>query len=82
MAFLCFEAQRRDRTGLEAAQADRLAGFLAIAVGSFIDPGQRGRGATISKGLFAARAAFAAGERNPAMLLAVARAESRSPNPV
>jgi pantoate--beta-alanine ligase len=50
-------------------------GMAMSSRNAYLDADQRTRGATISKGLFAARAAFAAGERNPAMLLAQARSE-------
>ncbi|EPY02122.1 hypothetical protein K678_07582 [Magnetospirillum fulvum MGU-K5] len=40
--FLRLDRQRRDRTGFQAADADRLAGILAIAVGPILDPLQRG----------------------------------------
>ncbi len=39
--FLCFERHRRDRTGIEALQADRFAGHFAIAVFTVLDPAQR-----------------------------------------
>ena len=37
VALLGLDRQRRDRTGVEALQADRLAGLLAIAVGAVLD---------------------------------------------
>src|SRR5262249_19101372 len=42
MTFLRLDRQRRDRTGLETAQRDGLAGLLAIAVGAVVDPRERG----------------------------------------
>ena len=41
VALLRLDRQGRDRACFEAAQRDRLAGFLAIAVGAIIDPRQR-----------------------------------------
>src|SRR5262245_42858362 len=41
VALLGFHRKRRDRTGLEALQRDRLAGLLAIAVGVVLDSLQR-----------------------------------------
>src|SRR5258707_8147225 len=38
---LRLKRQRGDRAGFEPAQRDRLAGFLAIAVGAVVDTGQR-----------------------------------------
>src|SRR4051812_28962178 len=40
VALLGFHRKRGDRTGLQALDADWLAGFLAEAVGSVIDPVQ------------------------------------------
>ena len=42
MAFLRLDRQGGDRPGLKALERDRLAGFLAIAVGAVLDPLQRG----------------------------------------
>jgi hypothetical protein len=42
VALLGFDAQRRDRTCIEALQADRLAGLLAIAVGALVETGKGG----------------------------------------
>src|SRR6476620_8206115 len=42
VALLGFDAQGRDRTCIEALQADRLAGLLAIAVGALIETGKGG----------------------------------------
>ena len=42
VALLGFDAQGRDRTRIEALQADRLAGLLAIAVGALIEAGKGG----------------------------------------
>src|SRR5690606_6885079 len=39
---LGFDRQCRDGTCIEALQADRFAGFLAIAVGAFVDAADRG----------------------------------------
>src|SRR5439155_5441447 len=41
VALLRFHRQRRDRTGFQPLQRDRLAGLLAIAVGVVLDPLQR-----------------------------------------
>ena len=41
VALLGLDRQRRDRPGVEPLQADRLAGFLAIAVGAVLDPLER-----------------------------------------
>src|SRR5580704_16876281 len=41
VAFLGFEAEGGDRAGFETGQGDRLAGFLAVAVGALLDPAQR-----------------------------------------
>ena len=37
VALLGLDRERRDRTGVEALEADRLAGLLAIAVGAVLD---------------------------------------------
>ena len=42
VALLGLERERRDRTGIEAFQADGLAGLLAVAVGAVLDPCERG----------------------------------------
>src|SRR6476469_1065821 len=42
VALLGFDAQGRDRTCIEALQADRLAGLLTIAVGALIETGKGG----------------------------------------
>jgi hypothetical protein len=42
VALLGFDAQGRDRPRIEALQADRLAGLLAIAVGAFVEAGKGG----------------------------------------
>ena len=42
VALLGFERQGGDRAGFKAAQADRLAGLLALAVGAVLDAGERG----------------------------------------
>ena len=42
MAFLRLDRQGRDRPGVETLQADRLAGLLAIAVGTVLDSLQGG----------------------------------------
>src|SRR5262245_10861256 len=42
VTLLRLDRQRRDRTRLEAAQRDRLAGLLAIAVGAVVDARERG----------------------------------------
>jgi hypothetical protein len=42
VALLRLQRQRGDRAGFEAAQRDRLAGLLAIAVGAVFDAGERG----------------------------------------
>src|SRR5262245_36102044 len=39
MAFLRFDAQSGDRPGIEALQADRLAGFLTVTIGTVVQPG-------------------------------------------
>lgn len=41
MALLRLDRQGRDRAGVKTLQADRLAGILAVAVGSVLDPAQR-----------------------------------------
>src|SRR3546814_4643031 len=41
-SFLGFQAQRRDGTSFQPPQADRLVGFLAVAIGTVLDPLQRG----------------------------------------
>src|SRR5690242_1687295 len=41
VTLLRLEAQSRDRTRLEAADADRLVSLLAIAVAAFLDTAQR-----------------------------------------
>ena len=41
VALLRLEGQRGDRPGVETREADRLAGFFAIAVGAVLDPAQR-----------------------------------------
>ena len=41
MALLRLHRQRRDRARLQAAQRDRLAGLLAIAVGAVLDAAER-----------------------------------------
>ena len=41
MALLRLYRQRRDRAGFEAAQRDRLAGLLAVAVGAVVDAAKR-----------------------------------------
>src|SRR6516165_5600801 len=41
MALLGFDRERRDRTRLEPLEGDRLAGFLAVAVGTLVQTGQR-----------------------------------------
>src|SRR3954466_5469954 len=41
VAFLGFQAERGDRAGVEAGDADRLAGPFAVAVGAVLDPAQR-----------------------------------------
>src|SRR5262249_35198374 len=41
VALLRLDRQRGDRAGFEPAQRDRLAGFLAIAVGALVDAGER-----------------------------------------
>jgi hypothetical protein len=40
VALLGLDAQGRDGTGLQTLYADRLVGFLAIAVGAVLDPPQ------------------------------------------
>src|ERR1044071_4403276 len=40
VAFLGFQAERGDRAGVEAGDADRLAGLLAVAVAAVLDPAQ------------------------------------------
>ncbi len=42
VAFLSFQAQGGDGACVEAGEADRFAGFLAIAVRAIFDPPQRG----------------------------------------
>src|SRR5215510_5617491 len=42
VALLGLDAQGRDRAGIEPFQADRLAGFLAIAVRAVVEPHERG----------------------------------------
>ena len=42
MALLGFQAQCRNRAGFEAADADRLAGLLTIAVTAVFDAGDGG----------------------------------------
>ena len=42
VAFLRFEGHGGDRACIEALQADRLAGFLAVAVGAIVDAGDGG----------------------------------------
>src|SRR3712207_9374805 len=41
MALLRLEGERRNGTGLEALEGDRIPGFLAIAVRAVLDPCQR-----------------------------------------
>jgi hypothetical protein len=41
VAFLRLDGERRDRAGVQPLQRDRLAGLLAITVGSLLDPLQR-----------------------------------------
>ena len=41
VTLLRFERQGRNRTRFEAADADRLAGFLAIAIGAIVDAADR-----------------------------------------
>jgi hypothetical protein len=44
VALLGLHRQRRDRAGFQPLQRDRLAGFLAIAIGVVLDPLQRSIG--------------------------------------
>ena len=41
MAFLGFDAESRDRAGLEALDADGLVGLFAIPIGAALDPIER-----------------------------------------
>src|SRR5215471_4555330 len=41
VALLGFDRERRDRTRFKPLEGDRLAGFLAVAVGTLVETGQR-----------------------------------------
>lgn len=42
VTFLRLDRESCDRSGVQALQSDRLPGFLAVSVGAFIEPLQRG----------------------------------------